>query len=55
VGTPRVLFEVSEGFEDFDVTSDGDRFIVVSNVVDRYSEPLTVILNWREKLRKSSR
>jgi len=55
VGTPRVLFEIPEGIQAFDVTEDGERFIVVVNVVNRFAEPMTVILNWEENLKKASK
>jgi hypothetical protein len=47
-GAPRPLFKISED-SSFDVTSDGQRFLVGRNVADR-DPPVTVIVNWPKLL-----
>ena len=47
-GAPRPLFKISED-SSFDVTSDGQRFLVGRNVADR-DPPVSVIVNWPKLL-----
>jgi hypothetical protein len=46
---PRVLFEsrikVYPGWQ-FDVTPDGQRFLIDSDLVEASSAPITLVLNW---------
>ena len=57
VGSTEELFELGsfdEGF-DFDVTADGERFLIVkkSDEADRESQqPMTLVLNWQNDLRQ---
>ena len=49
VGTPRALFSVARPW--FDVTSDAGKFIaIVPQVLE--GQPLPVVLNWHEEVRK---
>ena len=47
-GAPRPLFKISED-SSYDVTSDGQRFLVGRNVADR-DPPVSVIVNWPKLL-----
>jgi Tol biopolymer transport system component len=47
VGTPVSLFTLPAGSSDFDVTSDGQRFLVVERVRSTGSNPASVIINWK--------
>jgi hypothetical protein len=49
LGTPTPLFAVPAG-ADYDVTADGQRFIVTVPVGDAITPPLSVLLNWRGML-----
>ena len=56
VGTPTFLFESSFGdrvfgSESFDVTADGERFVVVESKSQARAE-LHVVLNWFEELER---
>ena len=51
VGRPQVRFEmnpVSSVNPNFDVTPDGERFIVNGAVAGRETPPLSLVLNWPE-------
>jgi Tol biopolymer transport system component len=50
-GTPRELFQSREA-SSFDVTADGQRFLVNQRVSDSSDTPVTVILNWPQLLKK---
>ena len=52
LSSPKSLFVVPEGFRSFDVTGDGERFILTVSKEGRESKPLTVVLNWTEELKK---
>jgi Tol biopolymer transport system component len=51
-GTPRPLFELREGAFTWDVTADGERFLVNVPVIQSSSVPLSVVVNWAAGLRK---
>jgi WD40 repeat protein len=52
VGSPQVLFPISELF-DYDVAADGQRFLVVTGAGGLLSAaPVRVILNWQSLIRK---
>jgi serine/threonine protein kinase len=50
VSQPEEVFSLPEGIEAFDVTPDGERFLVVARLENQASAPLTVGLNWTEEL-----
>lgn len=52
VGTPRALLSVPRPWFDFDVTSDAGRFIAIVPQVRAQEQPVTVVLNWHEEIRK---
>jgi Tol biopolymer transport system component len=45
-GTPRPLFQLPEGATSWDVSSDGERFLVNVPVIKSSSVPLSVVVNW---------
>ena len=54
-GAARLLFDihVQDGNYDYDVTADGQRFIVTIPVAQaRGSSPIAVVLNWQAALKK---
>lgn len=52
-GPPRTLFEVPEGFQEFDVHPDGERFLLrLAAEVEGTAPPLEVVVNWPELLRR---
>jgi Tol biopolymer transport system component len=54
-GTPRVVVPVEfvvGGVREFDVTPDGQRFLVVAKSLDTQANRLTVLANWPAALRK---
>ena len=51
-GTPRFLFQLSEGNLPWDVTTDGERFLVSVPVIKSTSRMLDLIVNWPATLRK---
>jgi Tol biopolymer transport system component len=54
-GTPQPLFQtqmVPSFFREYDVTSDGKRFLLNVPIADRREEPITVIINWPKLLKK---
>ena len=50
-GTPVRLFQ-STGASSFDVTPDGQRFLMTVPVSDSSDTPVTVIVNWPQLLEK---
>ena len=56
-GKPRMLFEgdylpTPLQFPNYDVSPDGQRFLINAAPADRNSAPVTVIANWSAPLRK---
>ena len=52
VGTPRLLFNIPRRWYDYDISSaDGTIVAIVPQLVAR-EQPLTVVLNWKEEIRK---
>jgi hypothetical protein len=55
-GRPQALFQtgipVSSAVDQYGVTSDGQRFIVIKPVPNMASPQLTVVLNWTAGLKK---
>jgi len=51
VGTSRVLFDLPAGFQAWDVTPDGQRFLVNRSVVESNSVPLNLVVNWTARLK----
>lgn len=55
-GPPRRLFQTRLGsltaVREYDVSADGQRFLVNDPVVDPNDVPITVVVNWRKLLRK---
>ncbi len=52
-GTPKRLFQLPEGSDfGWDVTADGERFLVNAPVIKSSSVPLNVIVNWTAALKK---
>jgi hypothetical protein len=51
-GTPRPLFQLPEGASGWDVSADGERFLVNVPVVKSSSVPLSFVVNWAAGLRK---
>lgn len=49
-GTPKALFPIAG--RDYDVSTDGRRFLVLTPVRGPETSPLTVVLNWQEKLNR---
>jgi len=49
-GTPRPLFRLPEGASSWDVSSDGERFLVNVPVIKSSSVPLSVVANWSAAL-----
>jgi hypothetical protein len=57
VSAPPELFPlpaVDTGFSPYEVTPDGQRFLVRATPPQQVAEPLTVIINWPALLRKGS-
>ncbi len=53
VGVPRPLFPTRPvGVLRYDVTADGQRFLVATPTDEAVSAPVTVVLNWHEELRR---
>ncbi len=50
-GTPRALFSTSLDFPDFDVTPDGQHFVVLDPNPDAPAREIRVVLNWFEELK----
>jgi len=56
VSTPSRLFEVTVSSiapqrQQYDVTSDGQRFLVNTNATESET-PVTVVVNWQEELKR---
>ena len=52
-GTPKRLFQLPEGSDfGWDVTADGERFLVNAPVIKSSSVPLNVVVNWTAALNK---
>jgi serine/threonine protein kinase len=56
VGVPRVLFntqiKVTDPFFEYDVSADGERFLVNTVAAEERSKPITVVQNWTAGLKK---
>jgi hypothetical protein len=50
-GVPKLLFE-RRGARDFDVSRDGQRFLIPVLVDEGSPEPITVVLNWTADLKR---
>ena len=46
LGAPRALFEFPGGIEGWDVTPDGQRFLVNVPVLESNALPLSLVVNW---------
>ncbi len=56
VGDPRRLFRIdSTGWQDYDVTGDGERFLAVANVPAPAADAITVTVNWLSRVSPSKR
>ena len=55
-GIPKALFDLrinsTNGFSDYDVTADGQRFLVNTLVEQNARSPVTVVLNWTADLKR---
>ncbi len=51
-GTPKPLFQLPEGSFSWDVSADGERFLVNVPVIKSSSVPLSVVVNWAAGLKK---
>jgi hypothetical protein len=49
VGTPAALFPIPEGANSYDITHDGQRILIVRQVGQATTPPITVIHNWKHK------
>ncbi|HEX4947993.1 MAG TPA: hypothetical protein VFZ34_15080, partial [Blastocatellia bacterium] len=54
VGAVRPLFDIlpAQQGRDFDVTADGQRFLVNTLVEDKESLPLTLVINWTADVKR---
>ncbi len=53
VGTPQRLFRIDPaGWQDYDVTSDGERFLAIANVPVPDADAITVTVNWPSVLKR---
>jgi eukaryotic-like serine/threonine-protein kinase len=50
--SPAMLFQLPLGADDWDVTADGQRFLVAVPLVQNTPQPFTVVLNWQGMLKK---
>jgi hypothetical protein len=50
--TPKPLFKLPLGASDWDVTSDGQRFLVAVPRGQAAEESITVVLNWSADLKR---
>lgn len=50
-GAPAALFRVGQEIQNYDVTPDGSRFLVISSLDKVRESPLRVILNWTALLK----
>jgi Tol biopolymer transport system component len=56
VGASRPLFRMSPaGWQDYDVTADGQRFLVVANMPAPDADAISVTVNWTSLLRRGFR
>ncbi len=56
VGSPQRLFRIDPaGWRDYDVTRDGDRFLLVANVPAPDADAITVTVNWLSRISPSKR
>ena len=56
-GTPAALFQVEvpaafDGYDQYDVTSDGQRFLINTTVAEANRLPLTTVVNWTRDLKR---
>jgi hypothetical protein len=56
-GTPKALFKTrmlawASGFHEYDVSLDGQRFLIGTLIGDTKAQPPTVIMNWTAALKK---
>ena len=56
-GTPAALFRVEargdqRGSDDYDVTADGQRFLINTSVAEASLLPLTAVVNWTRDLKR---
>jgi hypothetical protein len=51
-GAPRPLFQLPPGVLGFEVTADGERFLIDTPVALSAPAPFTVVLNWQTILKK---
>jgi hypothetical protein len=55
VGIPKPLFELRIGtifFPSYDVTADGQRFLVNTLIEQNAPSPLTVVMNWTAGMKR---
>ena len=53
VGASRPLFRMgSAGWQDYDVTADGERFLVIENLPAPDADAIAVTTNWSSLLRR---
>ena len=56
VGDPQRLFRIDPaGWQDYDVTGDGERFLAVVNVPVPDADAITVTVNWLSRISPSKR
>jgi len=51
-GVPKLLFEKAVAGDHFDVSGDGQRFLIPVPVEEGSSAPITVVLNWTTDLKR---
>jgi eukaryotic-like serine/threonine-protein kinase len=51
-GIPRPLFQMPQNVFDWDVSADGNRFLVAVSVTESTPAPFTVVLSWQSVLKK---
>jgi hypothetical protein len=51
-GAPKPLFQLPPGVIGFDVTADGERFLIGAPVAQNAPAPFTVVLNWQMILKR---
>ena len=51
-GVPAALFELPNAGSQYDVTADGQHFIITRGLRERPPSPITVVLNWTATLKK---
>ena len=59
-GKPRVLFEGSyvptpRSFQDYDISPDGQRFLMLKPEQAQFPQQINVVLNWTEELKQKIR